>query len=69
MSVPEGLIVQYHVERRVENGLISLRLPELDVEVVCLIADPAIRFLDFSHGFMSFSVIKDNSPPQARSQR
>jgi hypothetical protein len=69
MSVPEGLIVQYHVECRVENGLIPLRLPEFDVEAVCLIADPAVGFPDFSHSCTSFTVIKDKSLPQTGSQR
>jgi len=68
MSVPEGQIVPYHVESCVEDGLISLRLPELDVEAVCLIADPPVGLPDFSHGCMSFTAIKDNSPSQARSQ-
>jgi hypothetical protein len=69
MSVPDGQIVPYHLERCVENGLIPLRLPELDVEAICLIADPSVRFPDLSHGCMSFTAIKDNSLPPARSQR
>jgi len=42
MSVPDGQIIQYHVHRCLENGLISLRLPELDIETVFVIADPSI---------------------------
>jgi len=49
MSVPDHQVIQYHVERCVENGLISLPLPELDVEAAFVIADPSVRFSYVSH--------------------
>jgi hypothetical protein len=49
MSVPDEKIVHYHLQRCAEDGLIALRLPELDVEAVCVVTDPSIRFLDLSH--------------------
>jgi len=42
MSVPKHQVIQYHIERCVENGLISLLLPELDVEAAIVIADPPV---------------------------
>jgi hypothetical protein len=42
MSVPDRQVIQYHIERRIENGLISLPLPELDIEAAFAIADPAV---------------------------
>jgi hypothetical protein len=42
MSVLEHQVIQYHIERCVENGLISLPLPELDVEAVVVVADPPV---------------------------
>jgi hypothetical protein len=51
MSVPEHQVIQYHVECCVENGLISLPLPELDVEAAFVIADPSIKFFYVSHIF------------------
>jgi hypothetical protein len=42
MSVPDHQVIQYYVQRCVENGLLSLPLPELDVEAVFLIADPSV---------------------------
>ena len=68
MSVPEGQIIPYHIERCIEDGLISLCLPELDIEAVRLIADPSAGLLDFSHGCISFIIRQDNSPLHARSQ-
>jgi len=49
MSVPDHQVIQYHVERCVENGLISLLLPELNVEPAFVIADPSVRFFYVSH--------------------
>jgi hypothetical protein len=42
MSVPNSQIVQYHVERCFENGLIALSLPELGIETVFVITNPSI---------------------------
>jgi len=42
MSVLDHQVIQYHLERCVENGLISLPLPELDVEAAIVIADPPV---------------------------
>jgi hypothetical protein len=44
MSLPYYQVIQYHIERCVENGLIALLLPELDVEATFVIADPPVRF-------------------------
>jgi hypothetical protein len=52
MSVPDGQIVQYHVECRVENGLIPLRLPELDIKAVFVVTDASVCFFDFSHAYL-----------------
>jgi hypothetical protein len=49
MSVPKHQVIQYHIERCVENGLISLPLPEFDVEAAFFIANPPIRFFYVSH--------------------
>jgi len=54
MSVPDGQIVQYHVEGRVEDGPISLRLPELDIKSVFIITYPSIGFPDLSHMCLHF---------------
>jgi len=42
MSVPEDQMIAYHVERCFENGLISLRLPELGIETVFVTTNPSI---------------------------
>jgi hypothetical protein len=42
MSVPDDQIVHDHIERCGEDGLIPLRLPELDIEAVFVIANPAV---------------------------
>jgi hypothetical protein len=42
MSVPDNQVIQYHVERSVENGSITLPLPEFDVEATFVIADPSV---------------------------
>jgi len=42
MSVPDHQIIHYHVERCAENGLISLPLPELDIEAVFVITEPSV---------------------------
>jgi hypothetical protein len=62
MSVPYGQVIQNHVKRRMKDDLISLRLPELDVEAVVIVADSSIRFFDFSHDCISLSVVMDDSP-------
>jgi hypothetical protein len=49
MSVPNHQVIQYHVECCIENSLIPLPLPELDVEAAFVIADPSIRFFYDSH--------------------
>jgi hypothetical protein len=49
MSVPDHQVIKYHIERCVENGLVSLPLQELDVEAVFVIAYPSIRFFYDSH--------------------
>jgi hypothetical protein len=47
--VPKHQVIQYHIERCVENGFITLLLPELDVEATFVIANPSIRFFYVSH--------------------
>jgi hypothetical protein len=42
MSVPDHQVIQYHIERCVENGFIALPLPESDVEATFVIADPSV---------------------------
>jgi hypothetical protein len=42
MSVPDHQVIQYHIERCVENGLVSLPLPELDIEAALVSADPSV---------------------------
>jgi hypothetical protein len=69
MSVPDDQIVSYHIERCLEDSLISLGLPEFDIEPVCFVTDSSVGFPDFSHGYVPFTAIQDDSPPEAVSQR
>jgi hypothetical protein len=41
MSVPEDQIGHDHLQSRLENGLVSLRLPKIDVKAV-IVADSSI---------------------------
>jgi len=49
MSVPDGQVVPYHLQGRLKDRLISLRLPELDIETVAFVADSSISFSNLSH--------------------
>jgi hypothetical protein len=64
MSVPDSHVIQYHLDRGFENGFVSLRLPELDVEAVRVIADPPIGFLDDLHIslFLRYKVLQVKLP-------
>jgi len=62
MSVPDHQVIQYHVESCFENGLISLPLPELDVEAAFVMADPSVRFSYVSH------IISHQGPTPAKTK-
>ena len=49
MTLPHDLRVYYQFQRRLENSLRALALPEGDVEPILRIADLAIRFSKLRH--------------------
>jgi hypothetical protein len=42
MAVPDHQVILYHLNRRIENGLISLSLPEIDIEAAFVIPGPFV---------------------------
>jgi hypothetical protein len=55
MFVPQAQIVHDHIQGGIEDGLVTLRLPELDVKLAVAVADLSITFPNFLH-FLSPTV-------------